>query len=60
MRVLKNFILPLAVMVVAACSGSEKKPDVAEERSVESLYNDAAAALDAEEYVQATHLFEEV
>lgn len=59
------FLSVLSVAVIAgltACSGTDKtkKEPAAEEKPVEVLYNNAAAALDAGDYVEATRLFQEV
>ena len=59
MRILKNLVPLAAVLAVAACSGSDKKPQV-EDRLVESLYSEAAEAMDAQEYDHAAQMFEEV
>lgn len=56
-----NIILIGSVCVLAACSsGKSVDQNDMEPREVESLYNEAAAAMDAGEYQQATRLFEEV
>jgi outer membrane protein assembly factor BamD len=64
---MKNKSLVLYVVLLSlfltACSGSEKSPVLTEDaptKSVEVLYNEAADALDAEEYTRATRLFEDV
>ncbi len=56
-------LILLAVMAVGltACSSSDKEEDKPQvEKPVEQLYNDAAKALDAKNYKEATRLFEEV
>lgn len=59
MRVFKTIVPLIAVLAVAACSSTEKKKEV-EDRPVESLYNEAAASMDAGEYDHAAQMFEEV
>ena len=59
MRVPKTLFPLLAVLALTACSGSDKRPEV-EDRPVESLYNEAAEAIDAQEYDRAAQMFEEV
>ena len=64
MKNIKRFIPILCVpilMGLAACS-STSEPDVAKERDtpVETLYNNAAVAMDAQNYREATRLFQEV
>ncbi len=51
-------VLPLAALV-AACGNVDKGPEYSE-RPVETIYNQALAALQAEEYKQAATLFDEV
>ena len=59
MHVLHVFGAFLLLGVLSACSSTESsKPQV--EESVDALYNKAAAALDAEQYAEATRYFEEV
>lgn len=54
-------VMCMSVMAVAGCSGTkDKKPELEEETPVEVLYNNAAAAMDAKDYANATRLFEEV
>lgn len=48
-------------MALVACSSTdEKTPEQQPEKPVETLYNEAADALDAKQYTQATQLFNEV
>ena len=47
------------LFLLSACSGDGDK-ELQEDRPVESLYNEAAASMDAEEYTKAATLFEEV
>lgn len=49
---------PLALLA-SACSSSDKDTQIADQ-PVESLYNKAAAAMDAQNYQEASTLFEEV
>jgi len=61
---LKKILLPVfLVMLVSAC-GSSGKPETitteAPQKSVEVLYNEAADALDAEEFQKANRLFQDV
>lgn len=55
-------VLCLSVMAVTGCAGNadEKKKEAETEKPVELLYNNAAAALDAESFAEATRLFQEV
>jgi outer membrane protein assembly factor BamD len=48
-----------ALLLLAGCGGNAEKPKV-EDRPVESLYNEAADALEAKDYDRATLMFEEV
>ena len=70
---MRNYILNLlllgSVVPLAACSSSADKdidvqgdtPAVIEQtQSVDALYNEAASALDKEEYIRATRLFQQV
>lgn len=52
--------LLLACVSVAACSGNKLDPQKMEDRPVESLYNEAADALDKNDFRTAVILFEEV
>lgn len=66
----KEFLIGLfalvLVMPIAACSSSDEKAEleagssVEEQEPVEDLYNKAADALDAESYLEAKKLFEDV
>lgn len=61
----KSFVLYVLLLsfLLTACSGDKKNLEVtdkAPEKPVEVLYNEAADALDAEEYTRATRLFEDV
>ncbi|MEZ5902246.1 MAG: outer membrane protein assembly factor BamD [Alphaproteobacteria bacterium] len=62
----KSFVLFLvlsSVLLAACSSGKEKNAVLSDDsppRPVEELYNEAADALDAKEYVKATKLFEDV
>ncbi len=60
MRLLQILMLFAIIGVLPACSSSDdsNKPQV--EESVDTLYNKAAAALDAKQYSEATRYFEEV
>ena len=53
-------LLTLSSFVLAACSSTNKDPAQEADRPVEDLYNKAADAMDAEDYKEATRLFEEV
>lgn len=53
-----RFLFLLPVLALAACAGG--KADKADNRPVESIYNEAAGALDKKEYDKAATLFEEV
>lgn len=61
-KTLISFAALALLMPLAACSSNDKDKDAAQqvERPVEDLYNDAAKALDNEEFERATRLFEEV
>jgi len=48
-----------ALLLLPACGGTDKDIDK-QDRPVEVIYNEAADALAREEYLSATHLFEEV
>ena len=54
---LSLLLLPLSL---TACSSNDSDREVLTEESVDKLYNDAAASLDAGNYVTASRLFEEV
>ena len=47
-------------LALASCAADEMDPEQLENRPVESLYNQAADAMDAQEYNAAVTLFEEV
>ena len=47
-------------LMLAGCAGEKLDPEQLENRPVESLYNQAADSMDAEEYSSAVTLFEEV
>lgn len=53
-------LLPLAVLALASCSTTGEQNTKQAEVPVELLYNKAADALDAADFVQATKLFEDV
>lgn len=61
---LKKILFPvLAVMLVTACGSSKKSQiitPVPEQKTVEVAYNEAADALDDEEYQKANRLFQDV
>jgi outer membrane protein assembly factor BamD len=51
--------LAAAVLLVAACAGSDQRPEYVE-RPVEELYNEAMDLLESRQYVDAAVAFEEV
>ena len=53
-----RFILLIGVLILAACSSNDENVQI--QQDADTLYNDAASALDDENYVEATRLFEEV
>lgn len=59
-----SLFLACSALAVSACASSEEKAAEAAakqvERPVESLYNEAADALDSKDYVRASKAFEEV
>lgn len=61
---LKKILFPVfLVMLVSACGSSDKPETItteAPQKSVEVLYNEAADALDAEEFQRANRLFQDV
>jgi len=58
---MKKFIPLVCLVALVACSSTdEKTPEQQPEKPVETLYNEAADALDAKQYTQATQLFNEV
>ena len=51
----------VGLLFIVGCSSSDKSEEVSEaEKPVESLYNEAADALDKKQYKQSTRLFNEV
>lgn len=61
LRTLLLLACAAGALSLTACSGNDKlDPKKMEDRPVESLYNDAASALDDEDYRAAVILFEEV
>lgn len=56
---MRLYALLLLSLFLVACSSKDEKPAV-EDQPVETLYNKAASALDAEKYKEAGDLFEEV
>ena len=60
LRLWSVFLLLPVVVVVSACSSTKEAEQAQIEESVDVLYNKAAAALDDENYREATRLFEEV
>lgn len=61
MRKLSLLSVLLVALALPACSSTDKSTtEAVEERPVETLYNEASAAMDAEKYQEATRLFQEV
>ena len=60
MNGLRKVLMLACALGVAACSGNQLDPKEMESRPVEQLYNEAAAAMDKQEYREAVVLFEEV
>ncbi len=56
----KTFLVLFGLLVLSACSSSDKQEVPVETASAESLYERASNAMNAERYVEATKYFEEV
>lgn len=56
----KTFMVLFGLLVLSACSSSDKQEVPVETASAESLYERASNAMNAERYVEATKYFEEV
>jgi outer membrane protein assembly factor BamD len=60
----KKILFPVFLVFLVSACGSSDKPEVvtteAEQKSVEVLYNEAADALDAEQFKRANRLFQDV
>ena len=60
MHTTKSVVLTALSLMLISCSSSQEANNAQIEDDVDALYNRAAAALDNEEYAQATKYFEEV
>lgn len=62
MRDMRTFVILalLGCFILVGCSSTDDDIGETEGKAVEELYNSAAAALDADQYKEATRLFEEV
>jgi len=53
-------LLSMSLLILGSCSGTEKAPRQEQQSDVNALYSQAAEALDNQQYLQASKLFEEV